>query len=87
MLSQVQTEAASRFASLGRPWEFNLRDVMCWCCLIKEWQLPGEYDPLAFVHLLYTLRLRSEADRNHILNKILPNHFPGAAADLAARAR
>ncbi|KAJ1474930.1 P-loop containing nucleoside triphosphate hydrolase protein [Baffinella frigidus] len=85
--TQVQTEAASRFASLGRPWEFNLRDVMRWCCLIKEWQLPGEYDPLAFIHLLYTLRLRSDADRNHILNNILPKHFPGATAELAARAR
>ena len=83
--THVQRDACGRFAAAGRPWEFNLRDVLRWCALLRAWQRPGEHDPVAFVPLLYSLRLRTDADRTHLLG-LLAQHFPDAPAALAARA-
>jgi midasin len=36
----VQHGASREFASSGRPWEFNLRDILRWCELMRHYQVP-----------------------------------------------
>jgi midasin (ATPase involved in ribosome maturation) len=48
------------FGRDGAPWEFNLRDILRWCKLVKT---SAEQSPDAFVQLLYMQRFRTHADR------------------------
>jgi midasin len=67
-VAQLQEDANSNtpFGSLGRPWEFNLRDVLRWLELvgdqlgIRKGRSPGDY-----LHVLISQRLRSQKDREH----------------------
>ena len=67
-ISQLQRDANlnSAFGSLGRPWEFNLRDVLRWLELvvddlgIRKSRLPGDY-----LHILILQRLRAQHDRTY----------------------
>ncbi|XP_078398522.1 midasin [Cetorhinus maximus] len=57
-----------KWGQKGGPWEFNLRDLFRWCQLMLADQMPGCYDPGQHVALVYVDRMRSEADRNHMLS-------------------
>jgi midasin (ATPase involved in ribosome maturation) len=48
------------FGRDGAPWEFNLRDILRWCKLVKT---SAERSPDAFVQLLYLQRFRTHNDR------------------------
>jgi midasin len=62
--SQVHTDAMGmEFARMGRPWEFNLRDVFRWLDLMVH---DESVDPVAYIATIYALRMRSIADRRHI---------------------
>jgi MoxR-like ATPase len=50
------TMVTCSFGQLGRPWEFNLRDILR-CCQLHELNGP------LFFELIYELRLRSQVDR------------------------
>ena len=51
------------FGRDGAPWEFNLRDILRWCKLVKA---STERIPDAFVQLLYLQRFRTETDRAQV---------------------
>ena len=51
------------FGRDGAPWEFNLRDILRWCKLVKT---SADNVPDAFVQLLYMQRFRTEVDREHV---------------------
>ena len=58
----------------GWPWEFNLRDVFRCCELIDTTRADSDQSWLSFslqeaVHLLYTLRMRTEFDRRKISSR------------------
>ncbi|XP_072355863.1 midasin [Scyliorhinus torazame] len=57
-----------KWGQKGGPWEFNLRDLFRWCQLMLVDQMPGCYDPGQHVALVYADRMRSEADRSHMLS-------------------
>ena len=89
-VSQLQRDANSNgaFGSLGRPWEFNLRDVLRWLQLmaddfgIRNGRSPGDY-----LHVLISQRLRTLHDRTHAemlfeksverLNRLSPTYSLG----------
>ena len=52
------------FGRDGAPWEFNLRDILRWCKLVKS---STELTPDAFVQLLYLQRFRTETDRAQVV--------------------
>jgi MoxR-like ATPase len=53
-----------KWATLGSPWEFNLRDVFRWCDLISASSSSSSSSrPGDFVYLIYANRLRTRADR------------------------
>jgi midasin len=52
-----QTMVVCSFAQLGRPWEFNLRDVLR-CCQLQN------HNSALFFELVYEMRLRSQVDRD-----------------------
>ena len=61
---RVQREAmqARTIGAAGRPWEFNLRDILRWCELIDS--DPRDASQSFFVDMLYLQRLRSHEDRD-----------------------
>ena len=69
MTVQRETNSNSAFAALGRPWEFNLRDVLRWLELIQGQDGLGKGRSAAdYLHLVISQRLRSFNDRNHLAN-------------------
>ncbi len=52
-----QTMVACSFGQQGRPWEFNLRDILR-CCQLQQ------HNSELFFELIYEMRLRSEVDRH-----------------------
>ncbi|EKX38425.1 hypothetical protein GUITHDRAFT_77201, partial [Guillardia theta CCMP2712] len=74
MNAEVQVATSSTFASSGRPWEFNLRDIFRWCELMVQYQEEGAYRPQDFVPFLFSLRLRTSSDREQ-LQVIARRHF------------
>ena len=73
----IQNDANSHapFASLGRPWEFNLRDALRWLELVQyrgldHGKLPESYEEgraLAdYLPLVISQRLRSITDKKHL---------------------
>jgi midasin len=65
-----ETNSPSPFASLGSPWEFNLRDLGRW---LQITSLNGQYDlqplsPVEYLDTIYTGRFRTQADQATSLN-------------------
>ncbi|KAJ4836844.1 hypothetical protein Tsubulata_018473 [Turnera subulata] len=54
-----------KFAQDGSPWEFNLRDVIRSCQIIKG--APNKSAMDCFLNILYVQRMRTEADRREVL--------------------
>lgn len=54
-----------KFAQNGSPWEFNLRDVIRSCQLIKG--TSNELNTDSFLNILYIQRMRSAADRREVV--------------------
>uniref|UniRef100_A0A3Q1JQ86 Midasin n=1 Tax=Anabas testudineus TaxID=64144 RepID=A0A3Q1JQ86_ANATE len=52
----------------GSPWEFNLRDMFRWCQLMQADQSPGFFSPGQHVALVYSDRMRTEADKAQVLS-------------------
>jgi midasin len=70
-----ETNNLSPFASLGSPWEFNLRDLGRW---LQITSLTGQYDlqplsPVEYLDTKYTGRFRTQADQATSLN--ICRHF------------
>ena len=69
-VNELETAVATQpqFGLSGRPWEFNLRDIMRWIELLcsSEGLLPAGTDR-DFVDILITQRFRSQADRDTAL--------------------
>ena len=66
---QQQVNSNSAFASLGRPWEFNLRDVLRWLDLVQDEDgLRKGRSAADYLHLVISQRLRSVNDRKHLAN-------------------
>ena len=67
MTMQQDADSPIAFASLGRPWEFNLRDVLKWLELVHDQdglfkgRTAGDY-----LHLVVSQRLRTAADKIHL---------------------
>lgn len=57
------TMVAAKYGRKGSPWEFNLRDILRWCDLIRA---HPESSPKEFVDLIYLQRMRTAQDRQHI---------------------
>lgn len=55
----------AKWATLGSPWEFNLRDLFRWCDLIMK----CAQHPKKFVYLVYAARLRSSDDRKRLFDR------------------
>lgn len=53
-----------RWATLGSPWEFNLRDLFRWCDLMLA-HAPHSH-PKDFVHLIFAARFRTHDDRRRV---------------------
>ena len=83
---QQQADAGTSFASLGKPWEFNLRDTMRWLELVRDQHgLSKGKSASEYLDLVITQRLRTEPDRRFArsmfeeLVSTLPEH-PSAMA-------
>ena len=70
-LSSSTDGTGYRFARVGAPWEFNLRDIMRWCELVTSIAPENATDENAYARVcasvfnaLYTQRLRTVNDRN-----------------------
>lgn len=57
-----------RWGQRGGPWEFNLRDMFRWCQLMQADQSPGFFNPGQHVGLVYSDRMRTEADKAQVLS-------------------
>ncbi|TSL47560.1 Midasin [Bagarius yarrelli] len=55
-----------RWGQKGGPWEFNLRDLFRWCQLMQADQSPAFYNPGQHVGLVYSDRMRTEADKAQV---------------------
>ncbi|PON47074.1 Midasin [Parasponia andersonii] len=55
-----------KFALEGSPWEFNLRDVFRSCEIIEG--APNRSKEYCFLNTVYVQRMRTEADRRHVLH-------------------
>ena len=53
-------------------WEFNLRDILRWCQIMKENQ---HYDPSHWIQLIYCCRLRNQDMRNKVSFIIVHYNF------------
>ncbi|XP_065288386.1 midasin isoform X3 [Dermacentor albipictus] len=62
LVDQVQSQKL--WAASGSPWEFNLRDLSRWACLIER----GPPEPGAHVGLVYAARMRTPEDRSRVLD-------------------
>jgi midasin len=64
--SQVyhDTMITCSYGRKGNPWEFNLRDILRWCELLKT---HSHTSPKDFVDVLYLQRMRTEIDRQRML--------------------
>ena len=72
---QHDANSNSAFASLGRPWEFNLRDVLRWLELVQyrgldHGKYPETYEEIKgvadYLSLVISQRLRSRIDKQHL---------------------
>ncbi|XP_040370504.1 midasin isoform X3 [Rosa chinensis] len=54
-----------KFALDGSPWEFNLRDVIRSCQIIKD--SPSKSKDYCFLDVVYVQRMRTESDRRKVL--------------------
>ncbi|KAJ0075983.1 hypothetical protein Patl1_33593 [Pistacia atlantica] len=66
-----ETMVYHNFAQDGSPWEFNLRDVIRSCQIIKDMVLdlgaPAKIDTNFFLDILYIQRMRTASDRRYVL--------------------
>ncbi|XP_075750975.1 midasin [Rhipicephalus microplus] len=60
LVDEVQNQRI--WAVSGSPWEFNLRDITRWACLMER----GPSDPGAHVGLVYAARMRTPEDRSRV---------------------
>lgn len=61
-----ETIVERRWGQKGSPWEFNLRDMFRWCQLMQADQSPGFFSPGQHVALVYSDRMRTEADKAQV---------------------
>ncbi|KAH6928548.1 hypothetical protein HPB50_016885 [Hyalomma asiaticum] len=61
LVDQVQNQKL--WGVSGNPWEFNLRDISRWACLMER----GPLEPGAHVGLVYAARMRTPEDRRKVL--------------------
>nr|CCC46379.1 conserved hypothetical protein, fragment [Trypanosoma vivax Y486] len=66
-----------KFGIRGSPWEFNLRDVLRWAKLMQTYKSVDK--PCEFVNMLFTQRMRTDADRK-MTTELIRKHF-GACID------
>uniref|UniRef100_A0A3P8WSX5 Midasin n=1 Tax=Cynoglossus semilaevis TaxID=244447 RepID=A0A3P8WSX5_CYNSE len=66
--SNRETIVERRWGQKGSPWEFNLRDMFRWCQLMQADQSPGFFSPGQHVALVYSDRMRTEADKAQVLS-------------------
>ena len=63
------------FGKVGGPWEFNLRDLLRWCQLMKSCEEnPSESIARYYADLLFTLRMRTMKDRLQV-KAVVENYF------------
>ncbi|KAL8154412.1 hypothetical protein V2J09_012172 [Rumex salicifolius] len=60
-----ETMLFHKFAQDGSPWEFNLRDVIRSCQIIRD--APNEVKNYCFLNVVYIQRMRTAADRREVL--------------------
>uniref|UniRef100_A0A224YTK3 Midasin n=1 Tax=Rhipicephalus zambeziensis TaxID=60191 RepID=A0A224YTK3_9ACAR len=60
LVDEVQNQRL--WAVSGSPWEFNLRDISRWACLMER----GPPDPGAHVGLVFAARMRTPEDRSRV---------------------
>ncbi|XP_050383797.1 midasin isoform X3 [Argentina anserina] len=60
-----ETMVHRKFALDGSPWEFNLRDVIRSCQIIKD--APSKSKDYCFLDVVYVQRMRTESDRRKVL--------------------
>lgn len=67
MTTQNEANLTSPFASLGRPWEFNLRDVLRWFELLRDQNglLKGR-SAADYLQVVICQRLRTTADKQEL---------------------
>lgn len=65
VMSKLETEISKerKWASLGAPWEFNLRDALRWLKLLSQMSISGEPDVFDFINTIIIQRFRSPDDR------------------------
>ncbi len=63
----VDTMVLGLYGKAGSPWEFNLRDITRWCSLMVDSQNEGTWDPSQFVDLIYLQRMRTQQDRDRVI--------------------
>jgi midasin len=67
MTAQDEVQSSNSFGSLGRPWEFNLRDVLRWLELVRnQGGISQGRSPADYLHLVISQRLRTSQDRNYL---------------------
>lgn len=64
---QAEVEANHVFGSVGKPWEFNLRDLQRWLQLAgAQSKQERGLTPADYMHLVIGQRLRTPNDRKHV---------------------
>ncbi|XP_037520220.1 midasin [Rhipicephalus sanguineus] len=62
LVDEVQNQRL--WAVSGSPWEFNLRDISRWACLMER----GPLEPGSHVGLVYAARMRTPEDRSRVFS-------------------
>ena len=66
-IAQKEANSNTAFASLGRPWEFNLRDALRWIALVKSQSgLQKERTAADYLPLIVSQRLRTARDKEYL---------------------
>ena len=62
-----QSMVECNFGRKGKPWEFNLRDILRWIELMKSSRVGSKaWDPSLFLDLVYLQRMRTANDRTAV---------------------
>ena len=66
------------FGTLGSPFEFNLRDIFRWCQLMVDKSHGSLNQPILFVRIIYSDRMRTVFDKKKVLEtfKEIFHEFP-----------
>jgi len=67
VVAQNEANSPSPFGSLGRPWEFNLRDVLRWLELARDQSgLLKDRSAADYLHIVISQRLRTAVDKQYL---------------------